>query len=274
MKKRTLHMKDSRGRAIARVEMGEERMFKLNLQRIEEKCLKINKEDEAWLWHMRFGHLGYSGLRDLVKKQSVEGLPNLDFDNKFCEGCVIGKQTRRQFGKSKYSATRPLELIHTDICGPITPGSYSGKEYFITFIDDYSKKCWVYFLEKKSEAFETFKKFMVMVEKTTGNNIRSLRSDRGGEYLSNEFKLYCENQKIRRFLTAPYTPQQNGVAERKNRRILDMVRSMIKTKEMPKEFCAEAVRCAVYILNRCPRASKNSGVATSQMLHISRYSGA
>jgi transposase InsO family protein len=249
-------------------------MFKLNLQRIEEKCLKINKEDEAWLWHMRFGHLGYSGLRDLVKKQSVEGLPNLDFDNKFCEGCVIGKQTRRQFGKSKYSATRPLELIHTDICGPITPGSYSGKEYFITFIDDYSKKCWVYFLEKKSEAFETFKKFMVMVEKTTGNNIRSLRSDRGGEYLSNEFKLYCENQKIRRFLTAPYTPQQNGVAERKNRRILDMVRSMIKTKEMPKEFCAEAVRCAVYILNRCPRASKNSGVATSQMLHISRYSGA
>jgi GAG-pre-integrase domain len=90
---------------------------------------------------MRFGHLGYSGLRDLVKKQSVEGLPNLDFENKFCEGCVIGKQTRRQFGKSKNLAARPLELIHTDICGPITPGSYSGKEYFITFIDDYLRKC-------------------------------------------------------------------------------------------------------------------------------------
>jgi transposase InsO family protein len=98
-------------------------------------------------------------------------------------------------------------LIHTDICGPITSGSYSGNEYFITFIGDYSRKYWMYFLEKKSEAFETFKKFKVMVEKTTGKNIRFLRSDRGGEYLSNEFKSYCENHGIRRFLTAPYTPQ-------------------------------------------------------------------
>jgi transposase InsO family protein len=119
-------------------------------------------------------------------------------------------------------------LIHTDICGPIIPCSYSGKEYFITFIDDYSRKCWVYFLEKK---FETF-------EKTTGKNIRFLRSERGGKYLSNEFKSYCENHGIRRFFTASYTPQQNGVAERKNRTILDMVRSMIKIKEMSKEFWA------------------------------------
>jgi hypothetical protein len=104
---------------------------------------------------MRFRHLGYNDLIDLVKKQS------------FYEGCVIEKQTRRQFGKSKYSTTRPLELIHTDICGPITPDSFSENEYFITFIDDYSRKCWVYFLEKKSEAFETFKKFKIMVEKTT-----------------------------------------------------------------------------------------------------------
>jgi transposase InsO family protein len=115
----------------------------------------------------------------------------------------------------------------------------------------------VYFLEKKSEAFKSFKKFKVMVEKTTGKNIRSLRSDRGGEYLSNEFKLYCENQGIRRFLTAPYTPQQNGVTERKNRTILDMVRSMIKTKEMPKEFWAEVVRCAMYVQNRYPHAFLN-----------------
>jgi hypothetical protein len=90
---------------------------------------------------MRFGHLGYSGLRDLVKKQPVQGLLNLDFENKFYEWCVIGKQTRRQFGKSKFLTTRLLELIHSDICVPITPDSFSGKKYFITFIDDYSKKC-------------------------------------------------------------------------------------------------------------------------------------
>jgi transposase InsO family protein len=118
---------------------------------------------------------------------------------------VIEKQMRRQFGKSNFSATRPLELIHTDICGPITPDSFSGKEYFITFIDDYSRKCLVYFLEKKSEAFETFKKFKFMVEKMMGKKIQSLRSDRGGEYLSNQFKSYYENHDIRSFLTAPYT---------------------------------------------------------------------
>jgi transposase InsO family protein len=136
----------------------------------------------------------------------------------------------------------------------------------------------VYFLEKKSETFKTFKKFKVMVEKMTGKNIRSLRSNRGSEYLSNQFKSYCENHGIRRFLTAPYTPQQDDVTKRKNRIILDMVRSMIKTKEMPKKIWAEVVQCAVYIQNQCPhvflnnRTPKNSGVDTNQMLHISKYS--
>jgi GAG-pre-integrase domain len=115
--------------------MGENGIFKLNLRRIEEKCLKVNKEDEAWIWYMRFEHLGYSGLRYLVKKQSVQGLSNLEFEKKFYEGCVIEKQMRRSFGKSQYQAKRPFELIHTDICRPITPGSFSGKRYFITFIE-------------------------------------------------------------------------------------------------------------------------------------------
>jgi transposase InsO family protein len=207
---------------------------------------------------MRFRNLEYNGLRDLVKKQSVQGLLNLDFENKFYEGCVIGKQTRRQFEKSKFSATRPLELIYTDICGLITIGLFSEKEYFITFINDYSRKCWVYFLEKKIEAFETFKKFKVMVEKITKKNIRSLRSDRGGEYMSNQFKSYYKNHKVRRFLTVLYTPQQNGVTERKNRTILDMVRSMIKIKKMPKEFWTKFMQCVVYIQNRCPHAFLNN----------------
>ena len=90
------------------------------------------------------------------------------------------------------------------------------------------------------------------MDKTTGEQIKALRSDRGGEYLSNKFRDYCEEHGIRRFYTAPYTPQQNGVAERKNRTIVDMTRSMLKTKGMPKEFWAEAVMCSVYVQNRCP----------------------
>jgi transposase InsO family protein len=97
------------------------------------------------------------------------------------------------------------------------------------------------FSEKKFEAFEVFKKFKVMVEKETGRHIKVVRSDRGDEYTSTAFMEYCEEQGIRKFLTASYSPQQNGVAEMKNRTILDMVRSMLKSKKMPKEFWAEAV---------------------------------
>ena len=102
------------------------------------------------------------------------------------------------------------------------------------------------------------------MEKKTGMHIKALRSDRGGEYTSNAFTEYCEEQGIKRFLTAPYSPQQDGVAERKNRTILDMVRAMLKSKELPKEFWAEAVQCAVYIQNRCPHS--NLGNKTPQEL--------
>jgi len=122
------------------------------------------------------------------------------------------------------------------------PQSFSSKRYLISFIDDFSRKTWVYLLKEKSEAFEVFKKFKVMVEKVTGRQIKFVRSDRGGEYTSTAFMKYCEEQGIRIFLTAPYSPQQNGVAERKNGTILDMVRSMLKSKKMPKEFWAEVVQ--------------------------------
>ena len=99
-----------------------------------------------------------------------------------------------------------------------------------------------------------FKKFKVMVEKETGRHIKVVQSDRGGEYTSTAFMEYYEEQGIRRFLTAPYTPQQNGVAERKNRTILNMVRSMLKSKRMLKEFWAKVVQCAIYVQNQYPHA--------------------
>ena len=108
--------------------------------------------------------------------------------------------------------------------------------------------------KRKFEAFEVFKKFKVMVEKESGRHIKAVQSDRGGEYTSTAFMEYCKEQGIRQFLIASYTPQQNGVAERKNRTILNMVRSMLKGKRMSKEFWAEAVQCAIYVQNRCPHA--------------------
>ena len=124
--------------------------------------------------------------------------------------------------------------------------------YFITFIDDYTRMTWVYFLKERSEALEVFKKFKAMVENQSNRKIKVLRSDQGGEYISKEFEKYCDDTGIRRQLTVAYSPQQNGVAERKNRTIDDMANSMLKEKGMPKSFWAEAVSTSVYILNRSP----------------------
>jgi transposase InsO family protein len=145
-----------------------------------------------------------------------------------------------------------LELIHADIYGLITPTSNSNKRYILLFIDDYSRKAWVYFLVEKSEAFNSFKCFKTMVEKETGLFVKCFHTDRGGEFNSNEFNDFCKQSGIKRQLTTAYTPQHNGVAERKNRTVMNMVRSMLSDKNIPKTFWPEAVNWTIYVLNRCP----------------------
>ncbi|XP_073102006.1 uncharacterized protein [Elaeis guineensis] len=218
------------------------------------KCLSACMKDDTWLWHLRFGHVNFGSLKVLSSKATVKGLPLIEDTPKgICEGCITGKHSRASFPKESFhQARRPLQLIHTDIYGPITPASFGGRHYFLTFIDDFSRKIWVYHLKEKCDALETFKRFKALVENQTRCKIKALRSDRRGKFTSNAFEEFCISQGIWRTLTAPYSPQQNGIAERKNQTILDMVRSMLKMKEMPKEFWTEAVNCAVYILNRCP----------------------
>jgi GAG-pre-integrase domain len=151
MKDRSLYLRDKSNRLITQVEMGTDRMFKLNLVNIEATCLKTCVEEKDWLWHLRFGHINFGGLKEIASKKMVHGLPLVDSPDKFCEGCVIGKHPRSSFPKvAEYRAKNPLELVHTDICGLIQPSSIGENQYFITFIDDFSHKTWVYFLKEKS----------------------------------------------------------------------------------------------------------------------------
>ena len=120
-----------------------------------------------------------------------------------------------------------LELIHTDVCGPMSTQAKGGYEYFITFTDDYSGYGYVYLMRQKSKAFEKFKEFKAEVENQLGKHIRAIRSDRGGEYLLGDFKDYLTQNEIVSQLTTPRTPQQNGVAKRMNITLLEMVRSMM-----------------------------------------------
>ncbi|KAD2804188.1 hypothetical protein E3N88_37565 [Mikania micrantha] len=134
--------------------------------------------------------------------------------------------------------------------------SLGGSLYYFLLIDDYTRMNWVYFLKFKSEAFDQFKYFKTMVEKECEKPIKVLRTDRGGEFCSQAFLQFCKNHGIRRELTIPFTPEHNGVAERKNRTIMGLTRSMIKQKQLPNHFWAEGVATAVYLLNRSPTKAR------------------
>ena len=137
----------------------------------------------------------------------VHGLPKFPASTVTCVDCLNGKQTRNSIPKQCSSrSTQPVELVHSDICGPISPISNSGKRYFLSFIDDYSRKAWAYLLAEKSDTLNCFKIFKSMVEKEAGMMLKCLRTDRGGEYTSTNFVHFCEENEIRRQLTNAYTP--------------------------------------------------------------------
>ncbi|GJZ93743.1 putative RNA-directed DNA polymerase [Tanacetum coccineum] len=215
----------------------------------------INKKrkldlDSSYLWHCRLAHIGKTRMQKLHREGLLENIDEESFDK--CESCIYGKMTKKPFNNNIERATDLLGLIHTDVCGPLRHVSRKGASYFLTFTDDFSRYGYVYLLKHKHEVFETFKVFKAEVELQLGKKIKALRSDRGGEYLSQEFKDYLSENGIVQNLTSPYTPQQNGVSERRNRTLLDMVRSMFNLTTLPLSFWDYALESAVRILNMVP----------------------
>jgi transposase InsO family protein len=177
-------------------------------------CLLAKFNDVTWRWHARFGHLHFRALHTLARKNMVRGLLEVDRVDDLCDDCALGKQHRAPFPRaSAYRAERGLDLVHTDLCGPITPTTVGGSNYFLLVVDDYSRYMWVEMTKSKADAFMFFKKIKVMAEADAQRNLRALRSDRGREFNSGQFKVYCEDFGIKHYTTAPYSPQQNGVVE-------------------------------------------------------------
>jgi transposase InsO family protein len=186
--------------------------------------------DSVRLWHQRLGHMSEKGLKVLVDRKS---LPSLKFLNlNFCKYCVFGKQCRQKFKVGRHISKGILDYIHSDVWGPSPTVSFGGSSYYVTFIDDYSRKVWVYLLKRKDDVFITFKQFRALVEKSTDRSIKCLRTDNGGEFTSMEFENYCKEDGIERHKTTVYTPQQNGVVERMNRTLLERARSMLSNAKM------------------------------------------
>ncbi len=205
----------------------------------------------------------------MAKSGSIRGL-DISHSGKgdiTCTDCVLGKGHRHAIPKkSRTRATRLLEVVHSDVNGPLEVPSLGGSRYFLTFIDDFSRWTYLYTMEAKSETFDCSKRYHAHAERHTGAKIESvnvirrtrktaeelkaLRTDNVGGYLSNEFKSYLEEHGIQHQLTVAYTPQQNGVAERMNRTLVDCVRSLLHTAQLDKTFWAEALNTAVYVRNR------------------------
>ena len=205
-------------------------------------------------WHRRYGHLGEQYLEQLVKKKLVTGLIlNGTKSPGSCEPCIEGKLHKKKFPiKERKRAGKPLELVHSDVCGKMKNESLSGKQYFVSFIDDYSHLVWVYVLKHKSEVYQKFREWKAMVERESEFQLQTLRTDNGGEYLSTEFKEYLRAEGIRHELTIPKTPEQNGKAERMNRTLVESIRSMLIDANLPKKFWAECLMTVVYLRNRSP----------------------
>lgn len=199
---------------------------------------------------MQLGHVNFESIKFLSHKKWVTGLPIIKAPDQLCEACVVRKKHRDPFSKGcACRASKPLKLVHSDLCYMEVP-STGGNKYFITFIYDITRKAWVYILKNKSDACDTVKRFMAYVERRSGCTLKILRTGRGTKYIVCDD--FLRKQGVKHQMTARYTPQQNGGAERKNRTIMNMVRSMLHCKKLPKSFWAEVVAYDVYLLNRCP----------------------
>ena len=205
---------------------------------------------QAELWHKRLGHFHTKGIQRMANYEAVKGLPQLHFSRQTCTGCQLGKHARTKMPKeTKFHASKILQLVHSDVCGPFRTNSLGGAQYFVTFIDNFSKKIWIYFLANKSQVLSKFQHLVNLLETSTGRRIQALRTDNGGEYTSANFRDYCLAKGIAREFTPPYTPQCNGIAERRNRSLLDITRCLLMDRALPGHLWGEAVKAAGDILN-------------------------
>lgn len=224
-------------------------LFQLNV--VRGQCWLTKEVDDNKLWHHRMGHLNQRSLLKL-KNGLVDGIEFKPTHNDPCIPCLEGKHARSPFPKEGSRASSLLELVHSDLCGPMENASLGGARYFLTFVDDFSRKVFVYILKSKSAVKDVFTEFKAMAENQLDKKIKIIRTDNGLEYCNNELESHLRRAGIRHQTTSTYTPQQNGVAERMNRTLEEKSRCMIFTAQLSKKFWAEAVITAAHVYNHSP----------------------
>jgi hypothetical protein len=202
---------------------------------------------------MRLGHVSERGIILLSKQGLLGGHKVAELG--MCEHCIFGKQKRVSFSKAVHSTKATLDYLHADCWGPSQVPSLGGARYFLSIIDDYSRMVWVFLMKHKSESFQKFKKWKVLIENQSGRKIKKLRTDNGVEFCSHEFDLFWRQEGIARHHTVRHTPQQNGVVERMNRTLLERTRCLLSNSGLDKCYWAEAVNTVCYLVNRSPHSA-------------------
>ncbi|XP_075524511.1 uncharacterized protein LOC142556904 [Primulina tabacum] len=218
----------------------------------EEHSCKHAQITELDLWHQKLGHMNFKTLKNLSKYEAVRGMPNLSSGIPYvCGECQKGKQARVSHPVLATSGTtRCLELLHMDLMGPMEVKSCGGKKYSFVCVDDFSRFSWVSFIREKSDTFSVFKQLVTRITNFHSLKVRRIRTDHGKEFENSSFSSFCDRKGISHEFMAPKTPQQNGIAERKNRTLQEMARVMLTSKNISKRFWAEALNTACHISNK------------------------
>ncbi|XP_051163516.1 uncharacterized protein LOC127282958 [Leptopilina boulardi] len=252
-------IKEGKVQAVAYSEIGANGLYKIKTD-ADKACIVKNKlngkhgTDCQHVWHRILGHRDLQAIKDLSEKGLAVGISVKDCGiQEVCECCVKGKMARKPFPKESQGRTmETFDLLHTDVCGPIQTVTPSKKRYIITIIDDYSRYSTVRFMEHKNEAGNIIKQFVEMVKTQFNKTPKCIRSDRGKEYVNQDLQNYLKNKGVKLQYTVSYSPQQNGVAERKNRSLLEMARCMMLDANLEKKYWAETVNTANFLQNRLP----------------------
>nr|GEU59732.1 putative ribonuclease H-like domain-containing protein [Tanacetum cinerariifolium] len=236
----------------------ENNMYNVNLKNIvpsgDLTCLFAKATlDESNLWHRRLGHVNFKTINKLVKGNLVRGLPTKVFTNEnSCVACKKGKQHRASCkSKTVSSVDQPLFRLYMDLFGPNFVNRLSKKSYCLVIIDDYSRFSWVFFLATKDETTHVLKTFIIGLENLLSLKVKIIRCDNGTEFKNSDLNQFCGLKGIKREFSVPRTPQQNSVAERKNRTLIEAARTLLADSFLPIPFWAEAVNTACYVKIEC-----------------------
>ena len=246
-------IKDSKQQIVAKGHR-QGNLFALEEGKIEALAAVNAKGVSSDIWHARLGHPNYAFLKSLENKKVINVTKWLTKDT-ICTSCQLGKRCKLSFNKSESISKFPLQKIHSDLWGPAPTVSSQKFQYYVIFIDDFTRYTWLYPLKYKSEFYSCFLKFQAFAENHFDRKIKTFQCDGGGEFTSNDFKNHLTQCGIKQHISCPHTPEQNGLAERKHRHIVETGLTLLFHANVPLKFWVDAFLTATYLINRLPLSS-------------------